>query len=405
MNIELDVIELRQKADRTRISEQPSLQCESLDQLDQLNGLIELMDQPLEKQFKVAKPVNCEVMHSVEDFQTIEEIWEQFNVNPLNSYSWNLCWWKAFQDQGDLHLIKFESAGEVIGIAPFYTDRWFGLSRFRFLATGNTCTDYVDLICDPLHYDTCAESLAAYIRDQAFSVVELDSPKDDRLATLLKQHLVKDYRPDHRPAEPTWRLALPSSWDEFKSVAKKSLRRKINKAVRRFDSEEFSVTSSHEIPVDEAFETLKELHTLRFNSKGKPGVFADPQFERFLRSAISEFHRQGKSEIVIVLHKDSPIAAHLYFNSSDGYQFYQSGYDPKAMKLEPGHLLFTAMIKKAIDRGDAFFDFLRGDEPYKGYWGASPHDQRKLRLVSKKVLPTVVANVVTTTRRTLRKNS
>ena len=392
--------------------------------LCQLENLIELVEQlsddeqdfPLEKtktrnlnnqssKASIAPSISCEVIKNLEEFQKAKQLWGQFDTDPLNSFNWNFRWWNAFESHGDLHLVKFEQADEIVGFAPFYADRWFGLSRFRFLATGDTCTDYVDLICDFQHYQSCANELAKYIRSNAFAVVELDSPRDDRLATLLKHHLAEDYKSDHRPAEPTWRLALPDSWAEFKSTAKKSLRRKINKATRRLETNEFTITSSSEIPVEQAFQTLKELHTRRFNSKGMPGVFADPQFETFLRSAVLDFHREGKSEIVIVLHNEKPIAAHLYFNSREGYQFYQSGYAPEAMKLEPGHLLFTAMVQKAIDRRDTCFDFLRGDEPYKEYWGAAPHAQNKLRMVSKKTVPTVISKVIETGRSLLRKNT
>ena len=74
------------------------------------------------------------------------------------------------------------------------------------------------------------------------------------------------------------------------------------------------------------------------------------------------------------------------------------------MKLEPGHLLFTAMVRRAIDRGDSYFDFLRGNEPYKEYWGAEPHAQNKLRMVAKKIVPTAIAKIVETGRSVFRRN-
>ena len=118
--------------------------------------------------------INREVIQTLEEFCTVQEIWDRFDVDPLNSFSWNLSWWNAFQSHGDLHLIKFERAGTVVGLAPFYVDRWFGLARLRFLATGDACTDYVDLICDPEHYELCTYSLAEYIQSKRFDVVELE---------------------------------------------------------------------------------------------------------------------------------------------------------------------------------------------------------------------------------------
>ncbi len=315
--------------------------------------------------------INREVVQTLEDFETARDIWEQFEVDPLNSFSWNLAWWNAFHTHGELHLIKFERMGVVVGLAPLYLDRWFGLKRLRFLASGDACTDYVDLICDPKHYELCTYSLAEYIREKQFDVVELECTRNDHLAILLEQYLGRHYNFDHRAIESTWRLKLPQSWEEFKSGAKKSLRRKIDKAMRRLETDEFSIGTSKGVPIESAIAILKNLHTRRNNSTGKPGIFADQQFEQFIESAIIEFDRENKSEIVVAYQREQAIGVQLYFESNEGFQFYQSGYAPEAMHLEPGHLLFTAMIKRAILRGDQYFDFLRGNEPYKEFWGGN----------------------------------
>lgn len=372
-----------------------------------LGDIAEMVDTELSNEATTSNSaftINREVIQTLEEFHTVKETWDEFANEPLNSFSWNMSWWNAFQSEGDLHLIKFQRSGQTIGLAPFYVDHWFGLPRFRLLATGDTCTDYVDLICDPTHYECCVKSLAEYIRSKKFTVVELECTKDDRLATSLKQYLVENYNCDHRVVEPAWRLQLKDSWDEFKSQVKPSLRRKINKALRRIDSDEFEISSSTEMPIEDAFETFSDLHTRRFQSIGKPGVFADLKFKEFLKSAVTDFDRNGKCEIVFASHEGKTIASQLYFISENGFQFYQSGYDPDAMNLEPGHLLFTWMAKKAVDRGDSYLDFLRGNELYKEYWGAVPHEQKKLRMVIKKPLPTAIAKITEVARKLIRKS-
>ena len=348
--------------------------------------------------------LNREVIRTLEEFKNVKATWSRFDVDPLNSFAWNFSWWNAFQAYGDLHLVKFERAGEVVGLAPLYVDRWFGLSRLRFLATGDTCTDYVDLICHPKHYELCSYSLAEYIRESSFDVVELECPMNDRLPVLLKEHLVGRYNFDHRLAEPTWRLELPATWEQFVASRKKSLRRKINKAIRRIESKEVTILYLSDLPLESAFNTFRDLHTRRMNSTGKPGVFADKDFSSFLKSAVLKFHENDNCEIVIAMQGDAPIASQLYFVSKDGFQLYQSGYAPEAMKLEPGHLLFTAMVRRAIERGDCCFDFLRGNEPYKEFWGAEPHSQKKLRMVSKRTIPNLTANLVNIGRHLFRRD-
>ena len=214
---------------------------------------------------------NHEVIHLIEDFSSIRHTWDQFQVDPMNSFAWNLSWWKAFQTHGDLHLMKFERAGKVVGIAPLYLDRWHGLKRLRFLATGDACTDYADIICTPEHYNLCAWLLGEYIHAQRFDIVELEATRDDRLSVILKESLSQNYRFDHRIAEPTWRIELPDSWETFVAGVMKSVRRKINKATRRLASEQFSLHSTVSgLSLEEAFDIFKSLHTRHRNSIGKP---------------------------------------------------------------------------------------------------------------------------------------
>ena len=348
-------------------------------------------------------PLKRNVISSNKDFESLQNVWSEFNVDLMNSFSWNFSWWNAFQDQGNLHLLTFKQAGDVVGIAPFYVDHWFGLKRLRFLASGDTSTDYVDLICDREHYDRCAHSVSEYIREQRFDVVELECPKGDRLSESLMPALESAYDYDHRDVEPTWLLSLPSEWTDFLSARRSSLRRKIKKAVRRLDSSELQIkTTSEGLPMESALETLKDLHTRRMNSTGKPGVFANQQFDNFLTNLVMDSATEGQVEIIVALKNNVSVGAQIYFDSSQGYQLYQSGYAPEAMKLEPGHLLFTEMIKRAIERGDQQFDFLRGNEPYKKYWEAKPHAQKKLRMISKRLLPRAISKLVETTRRMVR---
>ena len=66
------------------------------------------------------------------------------------------------------------------------------------------------------------------------------------------------------------------------------------------------------------------------------------------------------------------IGAQLLLLGTDTVFMYQSGVDPNAMDLEPGHALVTGSLLYSIECGYKTYDFLRGDEPYKAFWGAQP---------------------------------
>ena len=49
---------------------------------------------------------------------------------------------------------------------------------------------------------------------------------------------------------------------------------------------------------------------------------------------------------------------------------YISGFDPEYAPLSPGTLMFGHSIAHAMGEGAREFDFLRGRERYKYFWGA-----------------------------------
>mgnify|MGYP001465757665 CR=1 FL=1 len=65
------------------------------------------------------------------------------------------------------------------------------------------------------------------------------------------------------------------------------------------------------------------------------------------------------------------IAAAMCFDYGNVRLLYNSGYDPDYSSLSIGLLLKALCLKEAIEEGMAYFDFLRGMEPYKYHFGAS----------------------------------
>jgi len=293
--------------------------------------------------------VTMAVIKDIDELNLIGEQWDEFAVDPMSGFDWNAAWWDAFQSTGELHVLKFERGGKLIGIGPFYLDRWFGLRRLRFLGSGKTCSDYVDLICRPEDQTLLDGLLAQYLRSQK----------------------------------------------EFVSGSGGFLRRKIRKAEKRLNSGEFVLRSTAaDLDVDDAFKIFQELHIERYLAKGESGAFDDPNFGPFLRAALHRLCDKRQAEIVTVEHLGTPVGAQILLVAETGYQYYQSGYSTEHLKSEPGYMMFTATLKQAIAQGHETFDFLRGNEAYKAKWGAVSGNHKKLRLISRRVIPTVVSQSV-----------
>jgi CelD/BcsL family acetyltransferase involved in cellulose biosynthesis len=60
------------------------------------------------------------------------------------------------------------------------------------------------------------------------------------------------------------------------------------------------------------------------------------------------------------------------------------------MELEPGHSLTIAAIRQAIEEQFSVYDFLRGDEKYKSYWGGKAIPLSTMRLRPPQTMSRVV---------------
>lgn len=341
-------------------------------------------------------------------FKRLRNDWNRLTQSPLHRWEWHYAWWKEMAPQSEPAILVFREEDRVFGLAPMCIDRINGDRRLRFTGSGNVCTDYAGMVTTEDRIDDCYRLTADWLLDQkneqgGIQVVELDGVTESIETELFAATLQKSYWRYSKPLESTWVLPLAGDWNGFVQTRSKSLRRKIRNAEKRMQDPEIqfcSTLADHSlfqagspdcqvIRMDEAFETLVQLHQSRFRGKGESGVFADPCFTNFLRAAIDELHQQGMAEIVICRVGNVPIGAHFYLHDPEGPQMYQSGICDQHQKLEPGHLMFTFAIRRAVHMGCSAFDFLRGDEPYKKFWSAQPVAHQNVRLVSNQLTSTL----------------
>jgi CelD/BcsL family acetyltransferase involved in cellulose biosynthesis len=131
------------------------------------------------------------------------------------------------------------------------------------------------------------------------------------------------------------------------------------------------VQSPHDLA--EAWGILVDLHQRRRQSLGEPGCFASPTFHDFHREVAERLLARGQLRLSWLDLDGAPAAAEYHFAGSDATYAYQGGVDPNRLDEEPGRLSTILCLRAAIEEGHQWFDFLRGDEPYKAHWRAAPH--------------------------------
>ena len=103
--------------------------------------------------------------------------------------------------------------------------------------------------------------------------------------------------------------------------------------------------------------------------------YMTPERERFFRSVTNRMAGLGLLKLFFMEIDDEPVATSLCFDYAGSRLLYNSGYNPEYGYYSVGLLLNALCLGEAIEQGIAFFDFLRGPEPYKHHLGGQ---QRKL---------------------------
>jgi CelD/BcsL family acetyltransferase involved in cellulose biosynthesis len=303
--------------------------------------------------------------------------------DPTAGPDWRSAWWDVYGAGLEAALGVVYRDDTVVALAPWYVDRkpWLGRS-LAAMGDGKACTDYQRILLEPTLSEADRAAVVrclveAYVGNRATArasawTLEGIEPAEPSIGLVCGQLAAKGFDLTEEPLESSWVLELPQTWNEFTAGVHRSMRRKINKAARRVEQGEvrFETATTWE-SIDAAWEDFVRLHALRFRDRDAAGgCFADPRFGAFLRPAVRRLAERGAAELVWCRAENAIVAVQLFVLGGKTAFMYQSGIDPAQMQLEPGHLLYTHVIRRLIERGYERLDFLRGDEPYKADWGA-----------------------------------
>ncbi|MEM8490192.1 MAG: GNAT family N-acetyltransferase [Pseudomonadota bacterium] len=261
----------------------------------------------------------------------------------------------------------------LVGVAPMYVSRQkniLGLGKqLAFVGSGEpeaseTCAEYTDVLCAPQWQSKCMHGLIeALSLDWQISSVLLARMLPDRAAAFrasltgsmpyLRSHSA-GYRYRLRIDDPSRPLGLSAKM-------RSSLRRKRRK-IEALSGVEIRWSVDEESALLN-YEALAELHTRRWNSAGKPGAFATPQFMDFHRELVLESLPRNRLLLFSILERGSPLAVHYCLSEGDTAFFYQSGIDlGRFADLSAGNVCHLLAIEESMRRGLKYYDFMAGGE-------------------------------------------
>lgn len=310
--------------------------------------------------------------------ETFEQLWKDWEAllshcpgqRVFQTPTWHHLWWQEMADGAELHLTSLREDGKLVGLAPLMCKG----DSLSFL--GDTdLWDYHDFIVAPGKEQDFFPYLFDVLDRQPWREFTLTSVPETSsfLAHLNQLCNARGYTVEQTPEDVAPGLALPASWDEYLSSLSKKDRHELRRKLRRLESQaDFKwydcSASAHE---PEAFNRdLTDFFTLMGQSRAEKAAFLTPDREAFFRRMAARLAEAGCLRLFFMEVEGKRVAGAWCFDYGDTRFLYNSGYNPAYAPLSVGLLLNALSLRQAIEEGKKYFDFLRGNEPYKYDLGA-----------------------------------
>jgi len=334
----------------------------------------------LEHPTPVALHVTC--ISARELPENLADDWNRLAADmPLRRWEWLAPWWRHYRAPGDrlCLLIVRDENNEVVGIAPWYQTRTLlEGNSLRFLGDNEICTDYQTFLSIPEQ----ANAVVAAIHDWLLCAGqhEWDTldwrgmlATDPLLANLTARLHDAGAKSRQRSQENSWRVELPETWSQFTNgTLTKKRREKLKTLERKYvlTGRAKLQTLTNPSELDNYLDILQRLHQSRRADLGQAGCFANPTFKIYHRDVAVRLLAEDRLLLHVLELDDTPAAAMYCLRGSGGIFQYQCGMDSSRAQLQPGWICQMLAMQQSLEQGARFWDFLRGDEPYKAAWGA-----------------------------------
>jgi len=292
---------------------------------------------------------------------------------------WQKVWWEQFGDGAEKLLLCLKGENSIEAIAPLARRN----GTISFIGSQDVC-DYNDFLVSRGAEARFYPCLLGHLDGEEWETLELSSLPESSptLAYLPDLARQRGYSVELKEEDVAPALSLPDSWDAYLGTLSKKDRHELRRKLRRLGqigggewAEEVTPLSPPETPHGvrcyklsdpaEVESSLEDFFALMRSSRETKHRFLTPPREQFFRNIAREMSGIGVFKLFFLELKGERVAAAMCFDYGPGRLLYNSGFNPAHGYYSVGLLLKALCIKDAIEEGKAYFDFLRGSEPYK----------------------------------------
>ena len=356
--------------------------------------------------------------------------------SPFSSCEWLSVWYKWFGTNRTPFILKAYRENQLIGLLPLCLQEkkilGMRLNRLGFIGEIQGGADYLDLIAKPEDKAEILSAMFDFLKTEtSFDVLCLENLKSDsETVEFLRNFSQKEKKPQLRYADLTSavcpQINLSEGWETVLKNSKRAsnFKRRLKQLEKMPDFEFRSITSPDKTVA--AFERFYRLHEKRWANDGGSELSGHPRLVSFQRDLVSTLANSSTLRFDELWVAGECRASVYGLDNGKTFYYYNSGYDLDWSNKSVGLVLIGLSVKNAIERGNLMYDFLRGDETYKFDWANQTAElvtvnlsrrtvstfvyegigqtSRRLRKISKTVLPSGLAEKVKNYRRMWSRN-
>lgn len=292
-------------------------------------------------------------------------------ATPFTSAAWAQAWWPCFARGGEPFLLVVREGDEVIGLAPLIRRRRGPVRMLE--AIGMEPGDYWDVLAAPGRREEVARAVVG-------GLVERRREWDAWVLRCLPDGSPVEAALDGSPLSsvlwpriPAPVIELPDSFDAYLKTLSSNRRQNLKRHLKRLDSGEVTLREVTD-PADfeRAVWRWQILRAQQWEAADRAinSAHLTQPFGTFMRRVAEALVPCGQAQVWEFLRDGEHVGSYLNFADDQAYHWYLGGFDPAHAKLGLGKIAIGHGIRESIAAGRARYDFGRGAEEYKYWYGA-----------------------------------
>ena len=293
------------------------------------------------------------------------------DATPFVSPGWGLAWMRHFANGAKPWLVTVREGERLVGLAPLALDCPRRKRMLRMI--GKEPGDYWDVIAVPEHRETVSAAVAAELARRAdeWDALYVATRPGDSITRALARD--RSLVVGARALTSCPRVTLPDDFDQYLGLLPGSHRSNVRKHLRRLDEGRVELRDVTEVSdLDRAIARWHELHLKRWAALSKriDPTHAKPFFREFILDAMRALVPQRLASVSEFRIDGEVVGVYVNLIDDQAFYWYLGGFEPSRAKLGLGKMSVAHGIRWSIETGRRYFDFTRGEESFKYYFGA-----------------------------------